>query len=410
MATVIEILIDFSGSMKDKLNLTKETLLNLVIPQLDYSSRIGIKTFTSGQNKILVITPILPLNITNQEQLKEAVNSLGIPSGGTPIAESIRESVKSLSEFQAFDKAIVLVTDGEETNGGDPEAEVRNAQKNGVEIQIHTIGIGLSDKTKLWAEEIKKITKGSLSNIPYSKDTSYNQQIVQKNLSDFYSKISSSSTVIIPPIEINAQNVTLQQNSKTDTQELRETDIVEEPKNQTVEEQPITLNTIIDEINIIKEELRSIKSSQKQDFEIEEDPIINEKIRKASEEYLNEILKRKYSARVKWLNKDGESNQDHDFEIQDLDGSVEYFIECKGTSQNERTFLMTKNEWRLFLNNTKNYQIYFIKNISRSPSHIFIDNLFDWLLKGKIVPYSTENKVIKAERVLLTISETFFNK
>ena len=303
MATVIEILIDFSGSMKDKISLTKKTLLNIVIPKLDYSSRIGIKTFTSGKNKILSISQILPLNITNQEQLKDSVNSLGIPYGGTPIAESIRESVKSLSEYNAFDKAIILVTDGEETNGGDPETEIRNAQNSGIEIQIHTIGIGLSDKTRLWAEGIKKISNGSLSNIQYSKNMSYNQKIIQDNLSDFYYRISLAQTKIIPSNENNEKNVTFEQNTNTDTKEQKEVTKIEEPTKQ-IDEQSISLNTIIEEIKILKEELRSIKSIQKEEIEIEEDPIFNEKIRIVSEEYLNEILIRKYPGRVKWLNKE----------------------------------------------------------------------------------------------------------
>jgi hypothetical protein len=49
-----------------------------------------------------------------------------------------------------------------------------------------------------------------------------------------------------------------------------------------------------------------------------------------------------------------------------------------------------------------NYQIYFVKNSFDKPSHIFIDNLLDWMLKGKIVPYLIERQLIKEERVFLT--------
>jgi DNA gyrase/topoisomerase IV subunit A len=170
------------------------------------------------------------------------------------------------------------------------------------------------------------------------------------------------------------------------------------------------LKLIIEEIKSIKEQLKDLKSNKTVIPEVEEDTEHNEKIRKASEEYIFEVLKRKYPDRVKWLNENGESYSDHDFEILDIEnGTIEYYIECKGTVKNKPTFYMTKNEWRLFLNHTKNYQIYFVKNSFGNPSHIFIDNLLDWLLKGKIVPYLKERDIIKEERVFLTLNETTFS-
>jgi len=121
------------------------------------------------------------------------------------------------------------------------------------------------------------------------------------------------------------------------------------------------------------------------------------------------LLKKKYPERVKWLNQNGESNSDHDFEILDLDGeTIEYYIECKGTPKNKPTFYLTKNEWWLFLNHTKNYQIYFVKNSFNNPSPTFIDNVLDWLLKGKLVPYLKERDIIKEDRVFLTVNEVTF--
>jgi len=125
METVTEILIDFSGSMKDKLSLTKQVLLNDVIPILDYSSRIGIKTFTQLKKSDPFINQVLNLNITNKEEIIQAVNSLGTPDGNTPISAAIKASVTTLKEYAAFNKKIILVTDGEETGGGDYVAEAK---------------------------------------------------------------------------------------------------------------------------------------------------------------------------------------------------------------------------------------------------------------------------------------------
>ena len=183
---------------------------------------------------------------------------------------------------------------------------------------------------------------------------------------------------------------------------------IEKPKEETYNSEVLKL--IIDEIKGIKEQLKELKAEKNAIPEIIEDAEHNEKIRKASEEYLFELLKRKYPGRVKWLNENGEGNSDHDFEILDLDnGTIEYYIECKGTVKNKPTFYLTKNEWRLFLNHTKNYQIYFVKNLFGNPIHTFIDNMLDWLLKGKLVPYLKERDVIKEERVFLTLNETTFD-
>src|SRR5690606_8572930 len=106
MQIVTEILIDFSSSMKDKLELTKAALLNDIIPNLDYSAKIGIKTFSATTNKKPIIKTILPLSITNKEQIVNAVNTLNSPDGNTPIAAAIKNSVDSLKEYLAFDKKI----------------------------------------------------------------------------------------------------------------------------------------------------------------------------------------------------------------------------------------------------------------------------------------------------------------
>ncbi|MCL2098639.1 MAG: DUF3883 domain-containing protein [Bacteroidales bacterium] len=394
--------------MKEKLPLTKRVLLEDVIPNLDYSSRIGIKTFTQPLKSTPFIKQILNLNITNKEEIIQAVNSLGTPNGGTPITAAIKASVTTLKEYAAFNKKIILVTDGEETGGGDYVAEAKKANVEGVNCQIHIIGIGLKDKGKIQAKEISDITNGSVSFIPYVSGTTYNSSIVKSNLSNFYSTVKVSSTVAAPSVvsQITQPEIKLptvkEESPKEEIEKLQEEKLPNTDNNE-------ALQFIIEEIKSIKEQLKDLKSNKTTIPDITEDAELNERIRKASEEYIFEILKRKYPDRVKWLNENGESNLDHDFEILDIEnGTIEYYIECKGTVKNKPTFYMTKNEWRLFLNHTKNYQIYFVKNSFGNPSHIFIDNLLDWLLKGKLVPYLKERDVIKEERVFLTLNETTF--
>jgi uncharacterized protein with von Willebrand factor type A (vWA) domain len=431
METVTEFIIDLSGSMGDKIALTKQMLLSDIIPNLDYSSRIGIKSFSAVANQPPVIQE-LPLNIIDKQSIIKAINELTVKQGGTPISEAIRQSVLTLKEYSANNKKIILVTDGEEDNGGDYVAECKKAKSDGINCEIHVVGVGLNQQAQTKAREISKLTNGTFSNIPFSRGTQYNQTVIKNHLTTFYNAVSSIKTVqpIQPTVTVQAaqpisqkQEETVKEISKTEEispveiiieKEAKEIDnqsqknITEEKTENTNEATNLILQTLVQEIKEIRDEIKKLKTDSDVIPEIVEDTELNERIRLISEKYLFEVLKSKYPNRVKWINENGETGSNHDFEILEDDGSVEYYIECKGTAKKKTTFYVTKNEWNLFLNNTKNYQIYFIQNVLGSPTHIFINNLLDWLLKGKIVPYLKTRDIIKEERVFLTISDTNF--
>lgn len=451
MQTVTEILVDFSSSMEEKLDLTKKAILNDILPNLDYSAKIGVKTFAAQGNNPIIKT-VLPLSITNKEKLIECVNLIMSPNGGTPIAAAIKDSIKSLKAYPAFDKKIILITDGEENCGGNYKAEAEQAIKEGVNCQIHIIGIGLDKAAENQAKEISTLSKGSYNFIPFSKGTVYNQSSIKISLSSFYSSVRTSvpqgtptkpipivspvsnpnkvipsiqtlppkptpppqtipSITPVPPIPTNTTSKQEDLKEPVKIPEVQSTNGLSKAEkeldalggDEEVQFSNETVKLIVSEIKSIKDQISSLKKDR--GSEIEEDPIFNERIRDSSEKYLHDLLTKKYGDRVKWLNKDGESNADHDFEILDFDGSIEIYIECKGTSQEDLQFYLTKNEWRLFLNHTKNYQVYFIKASLSNPHHIYIDNLLDWLLRGKIVPYTRDKKTIKEDRVVLTILE-----
>ena len=134
-------------------------------------------------------------------------------------------------------------------------------------------------------------------------------------------------------------------------------------------------------------------------------------IKEKSERYLYDFLKNS-NTKVKWLNYNEtedcfiESWANHDFEILDDNGNVQHYIDCKGTPQQKRTFYLTDNEWNFFLEcveNNINYQIYRVFNVENRPNHILIDNLWEWIQEGKVVPYLTVTETIKGGRVFLTL-------
>jgi len=132
-------------------------------------------------------------------------------------------------------------------------------------------------------------------------------------------------------------------------------------------------------------------------------------IKEKSEEYLFNYLKEQFpDFKIIWLNSGDDNNfveswENHDFEIQDNNGRVINYIDCKGTTRSKRTFYLTQNEWEFFLNNKEIYQIYRILNVGNNESVFVIDNLMDWINSGKVVPYLESTETIKGGRVFLTI-------
>jgi hypothetical protein len=461
MQTVTEILIDYSTSMQgDRINICKKMLLEEVLPMIDYSSRIGVKTFTASKDKKPSITPRQGLKVTNKEELTNAISSLNSPNGNTPIAAAIKNSVASLKEYRAFKKKIILITDGKENCDGDYEAEASKAKTEGIECEIHVIGLGLKANAIEKAKRITYASGGTFSNLGTSTYVDYKSGAVKDAIVNLTKAIGKKSTNPVNyQVNTGQKNIPTQstsrsapntpqkpiaQKEKPIEQKTVEPIQAEKPKQEisvvhqdeisekgelvpdrkkidndyskltsTVETNSDLLKDIVGELKSLKTGIKELKndgikiSQEEEDGEviIKENKELNEKVRAASEKYVFELLKSKYGERVKWLNENGESYQDHDFEIIDLDDTIEYYIECKGTKNSEKSFLVTKNEWRLFLNQTKNYQVFFVSEALDAPKFTKIDNLLDWVLKGKVVPYSKKNIKLKSERVVLTILE-----
>ena len=136
----------------------------------------------------------------------------------------------------------------------------------------------------------------------------------------------------------------------------------------------------------------------------------HDEIKEESEKFLYSYLQKEYFDKVIWLNgneegKFSESWSNHDFEVFDNSGNIQNYIDCKGTPATKKTIYLTQNEWRFFLDNTENYQIYRVFNLSSEPTVLKIDNLLAWILDGRIVPYLLSTEQIKGGRVFLTITD-----
>ena len=171
MKTIIEVLIDVSGSMSNhlptghtKIELVKDILIKKILPNLSYTETIGIRLIGGH---CAIINEVENIPQASFEKLKDFIlDQIPEPSGTTPLALGITTAVDNLKREPNADKEIYLLTDGEETCHGNILEASEYAASNGINCKIHIIGIGeLTETAKHQFEIITKKTGGKNINI-----------------------------------------------------------------------------------------------------------------------------------------------------------------------------------------------------------------------------------------------------
>lgn len=146
----VEIVVDASRSMwgqihgEAKMSIAKEILEDvsywypedLALALRAYGSMSPSESNNCGDSTLLV-----PFADYNREPIRAAVARLR-PTGQTPIAFALNQAANDFGSLQS-DRAVVLVTDGIESCGGNPVSAARNLSEQG--IAVHVIGFGLGN-------------------------------------------------------------------------------------------------------------------------------------------------------------------------------------------------------------------------------------------------------------------------
>lgn len=147
-------ILDSSGSMMNpigdvepKMEAAKRVLSDLVAG-LPAETNVGLEAYghreKTGCDDIEIVVPVGKLDV---DVIKQKINSLEA-LGNTPIASALEmgaDVVRGLSGK----KTIILISDGEETCGGDPVGVAEKIKKEfGVDVAIHVIGFDVSEKEK----------------------------------------------------------------------------------------------------------------------------------------------------------------------------------------------------------------------------------------------------------------------
>lgn len=118
----------------NRLAVAKEVIQKFI--QIQNGNRLGVVVF-AGQSYTL-----LPLS-TDYAMVSESVADIAIDmidKGGTAIGDAITNGVYRFKDDNPKSRVIILLTDGEKTEGLDPVQAAKVASQRGV--KIHTIGLG----------------------------------------------------------------------------------------------------------------------------------------------------------------------------------------------------------------------------------------------------------------------------
>jgi hypothetical protein len=131
VGAAVAILLDQSGSMEDtpghgeyqsKSYLARQAIRSvlaatdsLAASRPDFAVKVGLYTFTRRVQRVLPLAPY------DSAALHRALDSLPHPSGGTAIGDAMFEARRDLYRAGLFRKYLIVVTDGENTNGRRPD-------------------------------------------------------------------------------------------------------------------------------------------------------------------------------------------------------------------------------------------------------------------------------------------------
>lgn len=162
----VEIVVDASRSMwgrmagEPKMLVAKEILedVSYWFPEdLDLALRAYGSASPSDSNDCADSTLLVPFSEDNREPIRSAVAGLR-PLGQTPIAFALNQAARDFEGTQG-DRAVVLVTDGIESCGGDPVRAARELREQG--IMVHLIGFGLGNAKDEDAASLRAVADAS---------------------------------------------------------------------------------------------------------------------------------------------------------------------------------------------------------------------------------------------------------
>jgi len=149
----LEIILDASGSMKMPLGKntrigTARQVLREVLAKLPDDFNVGLRVYahrySSRQKETCTDTELmLPVEKLNRQQILSIVDNLK-PRGETPLVYSVLQTPADLKAVGGG--SVILITDGEETCGGNPVKAAEELKNAGIPLTLNIVGFTLTGK------------------------------------------------------------------------------------------------------------------------------------------------------------------------------------------------------------------------------------------------------------------------
>ena len=166
----IQIVLDVSGSMRSSLgtqvkidaakSAIRETVSGLpdgsVVALRYYGHRVPQERKDESCKDTELVVQFQPLD---KSRFLGALDK-AVPRGQTPIAYSLQQAAQDFGAPSDEERALILVSDGIETCGGDPLATVRDLAAKGFKVKVHTIGFDVDAAARAQLEAISSATGG----------------------------------------------------------------------------------------------------------------------------------------------------------------------------------------------------------------------------------------------------------
>ena len=164
LGAAVAILVDTSGSMKETaagearpkhvvareaLEATLDATDGFAAGHPDFPIKVGVYSFSSSAANIL------PIQKYDRATVREALNRLPRPGGGTAIGEAMRSARPDLYRAGVFRKYLLVVTDGENTNGRSPDDVARDIfRKSEGAVQTYFVAFDTSPEKFAFLKDV----------------------------------------------------------------------------------------------------------------------------------------------------------------------------------------------------------------------------------------------------------------
>jgi len=160
-AGAVEVILDASGSMlqrigsERRIDIAKQTLTKLTSETIPAGTPFALRVIGRGastcQSELDI--PLAPLERSAAATKLAALEAKS--NAKTPIGSALERIASDLGGTPG-ERVVILVTDGEETCGGNPAGAIKKLREAGAKVQINIVGFALDDKQlartlEIWA-------------------------------------------------------------------------------------------------------------------------------------------------------------------------------------------------------------------------------------------------------------------